>query len=154
MNFLSSSHTLLLTLVVHIQNFLEQQPLSHMSFANQLIFKLCFSWLLTSMQESRGKVVFRQIKKMETKRKRNRRHGHCPVIYSSYSGNNYETQAVEPASHAALSKLISPNPEVWPIQVSLKGQRQGQSPISAALPQTGNLCLLFSEMPPKSSVGI
>lgn len=69
MNFLSSSHTLLLTLVVHKQNFLEQQPLSHMSFANQLIFKLCFSWLLTSMQESRGKVVFRQIKKMEKKGK-------------------------------------------------------------------------------------
>lgn len=60
--------------------------------------------------------------------KRNRHHGHCPVIYSSYPGNNYESRAVEPASHAALSKLISSDPEVWPIQVSLKGQRQGQSP--------------------------
>lgn len=44
--------------MVCIENSLDQQPLSHVGFANQLIFEFCFSWLLTSMEAGRGKVVF------------------------------------------------------------------------------------------------
>lgn len=134
MNLPSFSHLLLSDLTVCMGNSLEQ-PLSHVGFANQPIFKFCFPWPLTSTQAGRGKVVSWQFKK--------RRKGQASWALPSYRQQLSREQprntgyvASRPCGVAerGLSDPLSLNPEVRPIQGHSRdgGKARAPSPLPSA----------------------
>lgn len=112
------------------------QPPSRLGFANQPILKLGFSWLLTSMQTGRGKMMPSPTAWKKDKEKRSTRADAPCVTCSSSHGTrpNRGRARRRPCGRAelGLSKLISLNPEAWPRQALRKGESSpGPSPRSA-----------------------
>lgn len=135
------------------------QPPSQRSFANRPISE--FSWLLTSMQTGRGKASFSSAVCKKEKEKRSTHCWHCWGTYSIYFWNKHKAQAEQGGSHVAQPNSDWASPCLWIlrsgwIQALHNGQQEpAQGPIHSALRslQTGNFCVMFSEMPPKSSLG-